>query len=85
MKSLRMMLPFFAATGHDKYLKSIRWFLDEMENAPAEVLAQFEEGNFVVRRRENFYGATSGDYTIETTLMASFKGKTGILLMNVYI
>lgn len=71
------MLPFFAATGHDKYLKSIHWFLDEMENLPTDVLTEFKNGNFVVRRRGNYYGATSGDYTIETTLMASFKGHTG--------
>lgn len=80
LDSLRRMLPFFAATGHDKYLRSIRWYLDEMDSLPADVKDQFNKGNFVVRRQDQFYGATSGDYTIETTLMNSFKGKSGNLV-----
>ena len=77
LSSLRLMLPHFASTGHDKYLKSVRWFLEEMEEIPADVLEQFKRGEFVVRRSDGCYTGMSGDYTIETTLMASFKGKTG--------
>ena len=74
---MKEMIPYLAATGRDKYTKSVRWFLNEMKLLPDSVKKQFLEGYFVVRRKSAFYGACSGDYAIETTLMASFKGKTG--------
>ena len=78
VRSLEAMLPYFAASGRDKYTKSIRWYLEELQHLPPEVSSQFtDEGLFVVNTTNQFYAGCSGDYTIETSLMASFKGKTG--------
>ena len=71
---LEEMLPYYAATGHNNYTKSVRWFLQEMEELPQQLKQQFEDGYFVDRRTEYYCSGISTDYAIETTLM----GGTGM-------
>ena len=78
LQSYRLSLPFVASTGHDRYTKSLRWFLDEMADLPEGVEQEFLSGNWVVRRKTSYFGGASGDYIIETTMMATFKGREGI-------
>ena len=78
LHSCRCMLPYFAATGHNNYTKSLYWFLQEMQELKPTVLQQFKDGFFVVRRTNQYWSAVSPDLCIEQTLMASLKGSSGL-------
>lgn len=71
LKSIHMMLPFFAAAGRTNYTKSLYWFLQEMEeNLDEELREAFEDGQFVARLTDNHWAGISPDRAIESTLMA---------------
>ena len=72
------MLPYFAATGHNNYTKSLYWFIQEMQGLKSNILDEFLKGLFVVRRTDQFWSAASPDLCIEQTLMASLKGSSGL-------
>ena len=78
-KSLKLMLPYMAATNRSNYTKVLRRLLDEYQSLPDAVKRQFEEGGWVVRTStENIARCQHGDYTIETFLMDQFKGDEGL-------
>eukprot|EP00116_Pleurobrachia_bachei_P000625 sb/3460887/ len=77
--SLKLMLPVMASGNRSKYTKILRWLLDEYSELPAPVVEQFIGRGWVVRTSDTcIYGCCHGDYTIETCLMGSFKGKEGL-------
>ena len=79
LASLKEMLPYFVAMGHINYTRCVYWFVQEMtENLNPLVLNQFQKGLFVVRRTKQFWRGVSPDLAIEQTLMASFKGNSGL-------
>ena len=78
LRSLEAMLPFFAGTGHNHYTRSVYWFLQEMSTLKPNILNEFENGSFVVRRTHVYWSGVSPDLCIEQTLMASLKGCTGL-------
>ena len=79
LASLKEMLPYFAATGHNNYTRCVYWFVQEMtENLNPLVVNHFQKGLFVVRRTKQFWSGVSPDLAIEQTLMASFKGNSGL-------
>lgn len=76
--SQQSALPVLAAGNRQKYTRSMRWQLDELKILPEPVKKQFQDGVFGVRQDDSsLYGCASGDYIIETQLMAPFKGKEG--------
>ena len=78
LHSLRLMLPYFAGTGHNNYTRSLYWFLQEMSTLNPTVHEEFKKGQFVVCRTSTFWSGVSPDLCIEQTLMANLKGSIGL-------
>ena len=74
LTSIRMMLPYLAASVHRSYTKSVYWFLNEMEALDPVMRQSFDNGQFVVRRSDNAYAGISPDLAVEQVLMAGIKG-----------
>ena len=58
LKSMQEMLPFFAAAGHNLYLKSGYVYLQQMtdlERTNPSVYRLFMSGNHVVRKSDRFW------------------------------
>lgn len=76
IQSLKEMLPFLAASGHNNYTKS-RWlYLQQMINLNETyptVYDLFCQGHHVVRRNDSFWAGVSTDLAIEQVLMKSLK------------
>ena len=81
LNAMQEMLPYFAASGHNLYLKSGYVYLQEMaclsEKCP-NVYEAFCNGNHVVRRSDRFWGGLSSDLVIEQVLMRSVKSVGGL-------
>ncbi len=80
LATVRKMIPYFAAAGHNNYAKSCQIYLQQMEqlehNHP-DVYRHFMKGNHVVRRSDRFWAGLSCDLTIEQTLMRAAKSRGG--------
>ena len=81
LEATSKMLPYYAATGHNLYLKSANLYLDKMLRLPEEhpdVYQQFKEGLHVVKRSDRQWGGLSSDLIIEQVLMQSLKTSGGL-------
>jgi hypothetical protein len=79
--SLEKMLPFFAASGHNLYLKSVYCHLQQMgtlENDHPDIYQKFCKGYHVIRRSNRYWAGISTDLVIEQTLMRSVKTTGGM-------
>ena len=72
------MLPYFAGTGHNNYVRFLYWFLQEMPASNPTVQKEFKKGQFVDHRRSKFWSGVSPDLCIDQTLMVSLEGSTGL-------
>lgn len=75
------MLPYFAASGHNNYLKSAWMYLKNMLKLPQEnskLYDLFMKGLFVVRRVDDYWGAVAFDLFIEQMLMKYLKSRGGL-------
>ncbi|CAH3116456.1 unnamed protein product [Porites lobata] len=80
-QSLRDMLPFHAAAGHNLYAKSVYIYLQQMlelNSKHADVLELFKKGFHVIRRSDRFWAGLSSDLVIEQVLMRSVKSSGGL-------
>ena len=81
LKAIKDMLPFFAAAGHNLYMKSGYIYLQqitELQETTSEVYQHFTMGNHVVRRKKKFWARLSTDLVIEQVLMRSIKSVGGL-------
>ena len=78
LHSRRLMLPYFAGTGHNNYVRFLYWFLQEMPASNPTVQKEFKKGQFVDHRRSKFWSGVSPDLCIDQTLMVSLEGSTGL-------
>ena len=78
LHSLRLMLPYFAGTGHNNYVRFLYWFLQEMPASNPTVQKELKKGQFVDHRRSKFWSGVSPDLCIDQTLMVSLEGSTGL-------
>lgn len=81
LKVMKDMLTFFAAAGHNLYLKSGYIYLQQMtelQKTNQDVYHHFTLGNHVVRRTEKFWAGLSTDLVIEQVLMRSIKSVGGM-------
>ena len=73
------MLPYFAAAGHNLYLKSAHVYLQTLcqlrDNNP-RVYEAFKKGHHVIRRSDRYWAGLSTDLVIEQVLMRSVKTPT---------
>lgn len=79
--TLKKMLPYFAAAGHNHYAKCIYLYLQQMLElllTHPEVYKIFMNGDFIIRRSDRYWGGIACDLTIEQTLMRSVKSQGGM-------
>ena len=81
LESVKDMLPFLAAAGHNHYTKSawlyLQQMLDLMDTHP-DVFDNFSTGRHAIRRTDRFFGGLSYDLIIEQVLMRSLKSNGGL-------
>ena len=63
--SFKRMLPYFYRYDHVNYAKWGTMYLAEMSTLPPEVLLEFQEGNFVVKRSDRRFNQVSADQSTE--------------------
>ena len=76
LKTLQNMLPFFAASWHNLYTKSVYIHLQQMlklETEHTDVFAFLNSGYHVVRRSGRYWTGLSTDLVIEQVLMRTIK------------
>lgn len=81
LQTVKDMLPYLAASGHNMYVKSSRVYLQQMDNLKTthpEVLAFLQSGHHVIRRSDKFWAGLSSDLVIEQVLMRSLKATGGM-------
>ena len=81
LKVMKEMLPFFAAAGHNLYLKSGYIYLQQMtelQKTNPEVYHHFAMGNHVVRRTEKVWARLSTNLVNKQVLMRSIKSVGGM-------
>lgn len=81
LQTIKEMLPYLAAAGHNLYVKSARLYLQIMEDLPnqhPDVYQSFLSGLHVVRRNDRFWAGLSTDLAIEQILMRSLKTSGGL-------
>lgn len=62
------MLPYFGASGHNSYTKSVYVYLQDMQKLKQtniQVYNFFMDGNFVTRRSDRFWAGLPDDLVIE--------------------
>ena len=81
LRATKEMLRYFAASGHNHYLKSSYLYLQEMSDLEIhhpDVYYHFCNGLHVVRRSPREWAGLSSDYVIETCLMRNLKTSGGL-------
>ena len=74
LQTIQNMLIYLAASGHNRYTKSARVYLQQMANLKEEhpyVRQRFEDGWHVIRRSDRMWAGLSSDLIIEQVLMRS--------------
>ena len=80
-QTVREMLPYFAAAGHNNYVKSAYLYLQlmsELHKTHPYVHKSFQDGLHVVRRSDRYWSGLSTDLVIEQVLMRSLKTSGGL-------
>ena len=76
------MLPFFAAAGHNSYLKSVLLYFQDIKNLCTCLKSKYEKGLFTIWRKDKlFWSGAFTDQVIEQDLMLS--GKSEGCLINI--
>ncbi|KAJ6640114.1 Coagulation factor X [Pseudolycoriella hygida] len=86
LQTLQAMEPFFAASGHNNYTKSVRVFLQDMQDLSRtnpEVYSFFLDGNFITRRKNRFWSGLPDDLVMEQVLMRCIKSAGGLTRVGV--
>lgn len=81
LQSIRNMLPYFAAAGHNLYLKSAYLYLQNMQRLGddhPDIERAFQAGKHTVRRKDKYWAGLSTDLVIEQALMRSIKSNGGL-------
>lgn len=86
LQSVKQMLPYYAAAGHNNYLKSSYIYLQNMlnlKNTHPNVEKLFQSGYHVIRKSHRFWAGRSADLVIEQDYMRCMKS-SGIYLPFFY-
>jgi hypothetical protein len=81
LSTLKQMLPYFTAAGHNLYAKSVYLYLADMQKLPTtnpELYEYFMKGYHVIRRSDRYWAGLSTDLVIEQVLMRSLKSVGGL-------
>ena len=81
LQSVKEMLPYFAAAGHNLYVRSAYMYLQMMgklEHEHPDIYRLFNDGYHVIRRSDRYWAGLSSDLIIEQVLMKSIKSTGGL-------
>ena len=81
MNAVKLMRPYLAASGHNKYVAAISLYVQQMEALPEtfpHIHASFLAGNHSIWRSSRYWGGLSTDLIIEQCLMKNLKSRGGI-------
>ena len=80
LHATEQMLPFFAASGHNKYLKAVLLYLQDSRELCNCLKSKYEKGLFTIWRKDKlFWSGTFTDQVIEQNLMLSGKSEGGLI------
>ena len=80
LHATEQMLPFFAAAGHNNYLKSVLLYLQDAQNLCNCLKSKYEKGLFIIWRKDKlFWSGTFTDQVIEQDLMLLGKSEGGLI------
>ena len=79
LHAVKLMLPYFFASGHINYARYGLYYLQSMESLPENVLKHFMNGSHVMRHVQGLWNGIWSDMFIETTFMRYGHGKAGII------
>lgn len=68
LQTVQAMLPYYPASGHNNYTKSIFVYLQDMQilkETNPDVYTFFEDGNFITRRSDRYWSGLPDDLVIE--------------------
>ena len=72
LHATELMLPFFAAAGHNNYLKAVLLYLQDCQNLCDCLKSKYEKGLFTIWRKDKlFWSGTFTDQVIEQWKMSS--------------
>ena len=75
------MLNLFSATAHFQYAKSLRLYLQLMDELPIDfpwLYKLFQQGYYTIRRSDQFWAGLWTDLAIEQSLMRTAKSRGGL-------
>jgi hypothetical protein len=84
LQSIKEMLAYLAAAGHNHYLKSARLYLQNMmslKETHPDVYHMFMSGLHVIRRSDRYWAGLSADLVIEQEFMRALKS-SGIIFLT---
>lgn len=83
LNTIKLMLPYFVASGHYHYGKACYIYLQQMSHLSQEMtdleFKRYSSGYFTIRRKNKFCSGTSPDMVIEQTANREFKVTGGIV------
>ena len=80
LHATELMLPFFAAAGHNNYPKAVLLYLQDCQNLCDCLKSKYEKGLFTIWRKDKlFWSGTFTDQVIEQDLMLSGKSEGGLI------
>ena len=77
--AVKLIMPYFFATGHLNYARYGLHYLSSMERLPDDILVQFMKGEHVMRHQAGIWNGMWSDMFIETTFMCYGHGPGGLV------
>ena len=77
--AVKLMMPYFFATGHLNYARYGLYYLSSMERLPDDISVQFMKGEHVMRHQAGIWNGMWSDMFIETTFMRYGHGPGGLV------
>ena len=77
--SVKLMIPYFFASGDINYARYASYYLRSMQKLPADLLKKFMAGEHVMRHQRGLWNGMWSDMFIETTFMRHGKGPCGVV------
>ena len=79
LEAVKLMMPYFFASGHVNYARYGLFYLRHMEALPGDALQHFMKGSHVMRHTQGLWNSIWSDMFIETTFMRYRHGKAGVI------
>ena len=75
MSTVKAMMPYFFAAGHQNYARLGLVYLRTIENLPGSILPYFKRGKHVMQHIDGLWNGIRSDMFIESTFMRYGHGR----------